>query len=211
MFNMQEVSERIMLGRKNAGLTQMELANILGVSFQAVSNWERGVSMPDISNLEPLATALGLTTDEILSDRKTTSIIRDGKLPEELTVDEFNAISPLLHPQQNEELIKRVKVTEGASNVNVESLCLTRNDIEKRVLESYEKGAISVFAVLLRCCSDDFISSLIDRAFDERNIAPFAVMVNRVTDRKRKELFDLAIEEEEATFVAVLSPYILRD
>ena len=59
MFNMSEVSERIMLARKNKGMTQMELANALGISYQAVSNWERGVSMPDISNLEPLASVLG--------------------------------------------------------------------------------------------------------------------------------------------------------
>ena len=36
-------------------MTQMELADRMGISFQVVSNWERGNSMPDISKLPELA------------------------------------------------------------------------------------------------------------------------------------------------------------
>ena len=38
----------------------------MGVSFQAVSNWERGASMPDIGKLPELARALGVSVDELL-------------------------------------------------------------------------------------------------------------------------------------------------
>lgn len=44
MFDMKEIGQRLSVMRKNAHLTQMELANRLGISYQAVSNWERGVS-----------------------------------------------------------------------------------------------------------------------------------------------------------------------
>ena len=43
-----------------------ELADALGISFQAVSNWERGASMPDISKLPELAEIFGVTIDEVL-------------------------------------------------------------------------------------------------------------------------------------------------
>lgn len=48
-------------------LTQAELAEALGISTPAVSKWERGLSMPDITLLAPLARCLGTTIDELLS------------------------------------------------------------------------------------------------------------------------------------------------
>lgn len=42
MFDMTAVSLRIAALRKQAGITQMELADRLGISYQAVSSWERG-------------------------------------------------------------------------------------------------------------------------------------------------------------------------
>ncbi|MCL2159182.1 MAG: helix-turn-helix domain-containing protein [Oscillospiraceae bacterium] len=66
MFN-EKVGAYIMILRKAKKHTQQELADKLGVSHQAVSNWERGESMPDISMLPKLAALLGTTTDNILS------------------------------------------------------------------------------------------------------------------------------------------------
>ena len=45
MFNMNQVGRKIVTLRKENNMTQTELADKMGVSFQAVSNWERGVSL----------------------------------------------------------------------------------------------------------------------------------------------------------------------
>jgi len=66
MFN-EKVGAYITILRKARKYTQQGLAEQLGVSHQAVSNWERGESMPDISILPKLAALLGTTTDNILS------------------------------------------------------------------------------------------------------------------------------------------------
>ncbi len=42
MLDMERVGVRISQLRKSAGMTQMEMADRLGISFQAISNWERG-------------------------------------------------------------------------------------------------------------------------------------------------------------------------
>lgn len=49
--------------RKENGFTQEELAEQLGVTFQAVSKWENDTGLPDISQIVPLATVFGVSTD----------------------------------------------------------------------------------------------------------------------------------------------------
>ena len=68
MFDMTCVGHNICMLRKSIGITQMELADRLGISFQAVSNWERGISMPDISKLNELSALFNVSIDEILSE-----------------------------------------------------------------------------------------------------------------------------------------------
>ena len=53
--------------RKELKLTQRELADAIHVTDKAVSKWERGMGCPDISLLEPLAEALGLSVDQLLT------------------------------------------------------------------------------------------------------------------------------------------------
>ena len=53
--------------REQKGLTQEELAQRIFVSGKAVSKWETGKGYPDISLLEPLAAALGISVIELLS------------------------------------------------------------------------------------------------------------------------------------------------
>ena len=52
--------------RRTLGLTQAEVAARLHVTDKAVSRWERGVGLPDINTLEPLAQVLHLTLDELI-------------------------------------------------------------------------------------------------------------------------------------------------
>lgn len=56
--------------RKRRGMTQQQLADILGLSNKTISKWESGMGSPDISNLKPLAEALGVTVDELLKGSK---------------------------------------------------------------------------------------------------------------------------------------------
>lgn len=57
--------------RKEKGWTQKDLADRLYVSDKAVSKWERGLSLPDISLLIPLADCLGVGVAELLEGRRT--------------------------------------------------------------------------------------------------------------------------------------------
>ena len=63
---MNYLSDRIRTHRLSFGMTQEVLAEALGVSPQAISRWERGSALPDISLLPGLATLFKTTTDDLL-------------------------------------------------------------------------------------------------------------------------------------------------
>lgn len=61
-----QISRNIYTLRKQQGLTQEELADMVKVSFQAVSKWENGNSLPDISTLPLLANVLHCSIDQLM-------------------------------------------------------------------------------------------------------------------------------------------------
>lgn len=111
MFNMIEIGRRIATYRKEKGLTQMGLANELGVSYQAVSNWERGESMPDIAKLEDLSRELGASIDAILGNdkkSKAAEVLSRGEIPKDIK-EVLPELLPVMTPQQIEESVEVIK------------------------------------------------------------------------------------------------------
>ncbi len=65
-MDIKKVGGQIAALRKAKGITQSELGDRIGVSFQAVSKWERGETLPDTALLPDLAKILETTVDNIL-------------------------------------------------------------------------------------------------------------------------------------------------
>ncbi|MGM9574437.1 MAG: helix-turn-helix domain-containing protein [Oscillospiraceae bacterium] len=59
--------------RKEKGMTQLELAEKLGVTDKAVSKWERDLSCPDVNTLPKLASVLGVTVDALVQAKTETA------------------------------------------------------------------------------------------------------------------------------------------
>ena len=56
--------------RKQHGMTQLELAEKMGVTDKAVSKWERDLSCPDINSIPSLADILGVSVEELMQVKK---------------------------------------------------------------------------------------------------------------------------------------------
>ncbi len=67
MFNMKKFANLLSDKRKAKGLTQDQLADLVGVSHQAVSKWERAEAMPEISKLGDIALAIDTPADELIN------------------------------------------------------------------------------------------------------------------------------------------------
>ncbi len=66
MKNKILISEYILNYRKKYGLTQSEFGELLGVSTQAVSKWEREICYPDIFLLPAISDLIGVSIDEMM-------------------------------------------------------------------------------------------------------------------------------------------------
>lgn len=66
-MDIKKIGEFICKMRQERGLMQKELADIIGVTDKAISKWERGKGLPDVTLLEPLAKALNVSVAELLS------------------------------------------------------------------------------------------------------------------------------------------------
>lgn len=118
-FDMKRIGKNIASLRRDHNMTQMQLADEVGVSFQAVSNWERGNSMPDISKLPQLSELFSVSIDELLGDSSPlVEKAAEGKLEEHLktleengiyiTVQEAAEVGPILLPEQMDIVIDQV-------------------------------------------------------------------------------------------------------
>lgn len=79
---MKDFGKRIKAFRLRQDLTQERLAELLGVSAQAVSKWENDVNCPDISLLPELSAVLGVTLDELFDTGVETHLYRIEKMLE---------------------------------------------------------------------------------------------------------------------------------
>ena len=75
--------------RKERKLTQEDLANFVGVSFQVISKWECGESYPDITVLPALAKFFNITIDELIG-AEDESMPKQEENVLEITIEELD-------------------------------------------------------------------------------------------------------------------------
>lgn len=91
-MNQEKIGKFIQKLRKENNLTQLELANKLGITDRAVSKWENGRGLPDLSLLKPLCDELGITLNEFMAGEKIQKEKAEEKFEENIisTIDFSN-------------------------------------------------------------------------------------------------------------------------
>ncbi len=149
--------ENIKRLRKENELTQESLANFLGVSFQAVSKWERGETYPDITMLPVIASFFNVTTDDLLGVDK---VKREEKIKEYLELFEKMRFKdkPLLF-SKFQEAIKEFP-SDYRLLIRYMELYMDTVIIEKEDKIEYEKASqkiMSIYDNIQNNCTDDSI------------------------------------------------------
>ena len=144
----KEVGKQIQSLRKIKGITQNELGERLGISFQAVSKWERGETLPDTALLADLADILETTIDNILIGGE-----RIMKFKRKITIEQmhegiecFTRLGELL----GRDNLFYIGAMEGVDNkMNIE--------MEKYLQDSYTKEAMVAEATVQCIQNGDYV------------------------------------------------------
>lgn len=88
-----KMTEKLAFLRREKGLSQLELAERLGVTRQAVSRWETGTAAPTVENLRILSALYGISLDDLLDDGKQIQggpgpVLEDDPVPSTIKDEE---------------------------------------------------------------------------------------------------------------------------
>ena len=104
IFDANRIGKKIAAARKAKNMTQNDLADQLSVSYQAVSNWERGQSVPDIDKYADLSQILDLSLDDLLNTADAAhkvTIVQDDTA--KVDADTLKDFAPVMKPAQVDE------------------------------------------------------------------------------------------------------------
>lgn len=104
-MNQEKIGKYISEKRKQKKITQEELAERLGVSDRAISNWENGKNMPDLSLFKPLCSELGITINDLMSGED----VEDNKYIESLENNIIDIVN-VSNKSKKKKLIKIISI-----------------------------------------------------------------------------------------------------
>ena len=145
---MNTIGKRISEYRKKKNLKQDELAEMLGVSPQAVSKWENDLSCPDISLLPELSKILGISIDELVQGKKEEPVVTI--LPEEERKDIDKMMLRIVVESKDGDHVRisipvmliKVALSSGISTPQISGNDAIKNIDFAQILKMIEFGAI---------------------------------------------------------------------
>ncbi len=138
-----KVAENIKFIREVFGETQKELAEIIGVTHNAISNYENGERMPDLQKLEVIALHYGIAVDALINGDLSQMEFEVKPLTWEMLISSFKDMLPLISSEKAMEDKHFAKGYEYSCRIINEVEKAGRTSIEhylERALEEYQES-----------------------------------------------------------------------
>lgn len=209
------IGENIRSRRRKMNLTQEQLADKLGVSFQSVSRWENDMTYPDMELLPVLSEIFGVSVDELLGIPETKKKQAEFEVLKELTELSKQEDSPV---ERIIELIREIR----RSFLNIRSIFHLRYTVNidmyrrfpeilpeirltlEQAMESGEMnmGDKSTVIELMSIIEDDeHIEKFLDRYTCEMDITKNALLITRASYRGEWEKYDQVRQFELLVYI----------
>ena len=214
MFDMGKVGQKIAQLRKSHNMTQLELADKIGISFQAVSNWERGNSMPDISKLPELASLFNVSIDELLGEkselveRAVKGDIQEYLEHNDISPEEICKVAPILRPNQVDEIYESKK---GHNMQEIVMLLpfLSEDLVDQLAANAVKEGKEHDLAILMPFVSEDTVSDIAHKMVAKgKSIAEIAPFVD---DDDISEIADKLYQKSGIAGLVDILPFICEE
>lgn len=199
----------IMKLRKAEGLTQMGLAEKMGVSFQAVSNWERGISCPDIEKLTELTKIFHVSLDAIIGNKKTMAAI-DAVTQEHAsaTVEDVQEAAPFLTQEQTDRAATKCCIP-------LEELVEVAPFVSQKFIDDYVEKTVQETGCLkdIRKLAPFVSTNLLDRFAEEKfkqtgELDSIKAILPFISNTKLKELTRTAYNQGGIPAVKHAAPFV---
>jgi len=189
-MNQAEISSNLKKLRKEKSLTQNGLAEIIGVSPQAISKWERGESLPDAS-LWPILSALYETTiDAILQPSNYTNVLKNVQL---IRSDVFKMLQ-----QDPYEAIDLFVYLTNAQKHEIIAQFLQRNDYMQIVMQ------------IIPMTNPDHRSMIIDTVLNREDFDNLESLAPYVPIDMKQQVLDSLLDADEQELFDSLDIYFNR-
>ena len=188
------IAENLKRLRQNRGLTQEQLAERLGVSFQSVSRWENGLSYPDIELIPEIAAFFEVSTDVLMGVEKATMEQNLAREKKYLRVHDFGSAEEYLafvedlhrrYPHDAEILVALVYALSGDA---------ARSEEMRRYIREYlahpdaEKACIDQLVRLLTASEpEESLTAVLDTYAAEGDMSRAALLAYRASERGERE------------------------
>ncbi len=211
MLDMKRVGKNIKASRAKKNMTQLELADIVGVSYQAVSNWERGKTMPDITKIPDIAKALDTEIEDILGDKESSKAV--SKVVEEkqelLTTEEIIDIAPILPPQIIKENINN---SERDNKLNIKALVELAPYLDEEYLDDLVKEIdvtqINELVKLAPYLSEETLDIIADRAIASGQVRSIIKFAPYFEDDTLKKIADYFLHSKDTSGLSEIAQYM---
>ena len=126
LVNSMKLSEKLRILRKNKGLNQTDVAQVIGIEQTTYSKYEKERVCPDIFTIKKLANLYGITIDQLVDD------VDEDKTIIDITAEERKVLNNLVHKINTIENLKIESNINISNNTNVHIGVINKNDnIEK--------------------------------------------------------------------------------
>lgn len=215
MFAMKEVGKRITEGRRAKGMTQMALADVLGISYQAVSSWENGRTMPDISKLPEISEILGISVDEILGkEAPAVQAALSNDTETVLTPEDIAEAAPILPDERVEEMVEK-QMEPDAVELDYDAVepllnYLDEDTCGKIFHRLYENGEYTKMVKMLDYVEEDavdevFLGMVADGKEEARKL------LDHVSDDAANKAFQSCVRNERWEMAKRMVDYVDED
>lgn len=206
--------ERIKATRELVGMTQAELAEKLGVSYQSISQWERDVRKPKIKTIYRIAEAMNVLPNELLTETEVMGValdlmaksvtvkknqIRATREAAGMTLEELARISGIgsVAIKQYENNVKKPSIEEikslSIALVVAPAFLMGWEHINKDGLPEIDTGGVALY--LSEIMGIDWRTVV--TVMDSLNVAPFTIEdLEKIVEELEKLQFDNLVEDE---------------
>ena len=218
MFDTNKVASNIKNARTRMNMTQMNLADEMGVSYQAVSNWERGNSMPDISKLPELCKILNISFEELVGERVPETETVEKMLQDEhadVTLEEMAKVGQLVKPEQIEDKVS--ETIEKGEKISFSVLVGLAPFMEKDTLSKLAEEIVEIdmrkLCMIAPFMGTESVDAIVDKLIQKGEVA-----VNKVigvapfmSKSSLQKIVDYLIEHGQTSKLVAIAPFMGKE